>query len=171
MPVGPPNAPGGRMPFRYYAGLLRQAVRRPLFPFLSFASALCGIALLDACAGEPAGPATPPVASTTIPNSYIVVFRRDVSDPPGLARQLVTAAGGTLRHTYGSAIKGFAADLPARAVEALQHNPHVAYVEQDQVVELFGGGTEPAPPAPWGLDRVDQRTLPLGASYTWGTSG
>jgi subtilisin family serine protease len=83
----------------------------------------------------------------------------------------VGAAHGTLRYTYGSAIKGFAAELPENALDALRHNPNVAYVEQDGTVELFGGGTQPAPPAPWGLDRVDQRTLPLSASSTWGTNG
>jgi aqualysin 1 len=106
-----------------------------------------------------------------IPGSYIVVFRPGVSNPAHLARQLVGVAHGTLRHTYASAIKGFAAELPGNAVEALRHNPNVAYVEQDGTVELFGGGTQPAPPAPWGLDRMDQRALPLSLSYTWGTSG
>jgi subtilisin family serine protease len=112
-----------------------------------------------------------PAASRVIPGSYIVVFKPEVRDVPGLARRLVDAAGGTLRFTYTAALPGFAADLPEQAVEALRRNPNVAYVEPDGVVEHFGGGTQPAPPAPWGLDRVDQRTLPLSASYTWGTSG
>jgi len=137
--------------------------------------------LLSACqgAGTPADPnapgnpgnPAPAINAAVIPGAFIVVFNRSVADAPGLAKQLATDHGGTLRFTYTAALKGFAADLPDRAVEALKHNPNVAYVEQDGTVELFGGGTEPAPPAPWGLDRVDQRTLPLSASYTWGTSG
>ena len=128
--------------------------------------------------GPSAGPAGSPIASVAsgptsraIPGSYIVVLRPEVSNAADLARQLVGAAHGTLRYTYGSAIKGFAADLPGNAAEALRHNPNVAYVEQDGTVELYGGGTQPAPPAPWGLDRIDQRALPLSLSYTWGTSG
>jgi aqualysin 1 len=145
--------------------------------------ALTGLAV-PACT-EDGGPAEPTAghtlsptasissaaASRVIPGSYIVVFKPEVRDVPGLARRLVDAAGGTLQFTYTAALPGFAADLPEQAVEALRRNPNVAYVEPDGVVEHFGGGTQPAPPAPWGLDRVDQRTLPLSASYTWGTSG
>jgi len=103
-----------------------------------------------------------------IPGSFIVVFKPTVVDPPGLARQLAAAHGGSLRFTYGAALKGFAADLPDQAVEALRHNPNVAYVEPDQVVRA--DDTELNPPS-WGLDRVDQRTLPLSDSYTYGTTG
>jgi subtilisin family serine protease len=134
----------------------------------------------DGGPAEPtAGPTLTPTASLSsaaasrvIPGSYIVVFKPEVRDVPGLARRLVDAGGGRLQFTYTAALPGFAAaDLPEQAVEALRRNPNVAYVEPDGVVEHFGGGTQPAPPAPWGLDRVDQRTLPLSASYTWGTSG
>jgi subtilisin family serine protease len=145
--------------------------------------ALAGLAV-PACTDD-GGPAEPTAGATlaptaslasvarsaVVPGSYIVVFKPEVRDVPGLARRLVDAAGGTLQVTYTAALPGFAADLPEQAVEALRRNPNVAYVEPDGVVEHFGGGTQPAPPAPWGLDRVDQRALPLSASYTWGTSG
>ena len=160
---------GGRRFFRYrFSSILAATI----------------VLAMSACRDEagPVGPSTGPAGSPmasvasrptsrAIPGSYIVVFRPEVSNAADLARQLVGAAHGTLRYTYGSAIKGFAADLPGNAAEALRHNPNVAYVEQDGTVELFGGGTQPAPPAPWGLDRVDQRALPLSLSYTWGTSG
>ncbi len=128
-----------------------------------------GIPVDPTITGDP-GPAVdgPMANGEIIPGSFIVVFKPTVVDPPGLARQLAAAHGGSLRFTYGAALKGFAADLPDQAVEALRHNPNVAYVEPDQVVRA--DDTELNPPS-WGLDRVDQRTLPLSDSYTYGTTG
>ena len=98
-----------------------------------------------------------------IPNEYIVVFNDDVSDIPGLTKQLAAQVGGNVRFTYTAVLKGFAATMSAQAAEALSHNPNVAYVEQDQ--EMTATATQSG--ATWGLDRIDQRNRPLSGTYTY----
>jgi subtilisin family serine protease len=69
--------------------------------------------------------------------------------------------------TYSAALKGFAATLPAQALQGLVHNPNVAFIEADAVVQLDVTQS----PATWGLDRIDQRNLPLSNSYTYNFTG
>jgi hypothetical protein len=70
------------------------------------------------------------------PGQYIVVFNSDVDDVPGLAKGLVKVHGGSLGRTYTGALHGFVASLPDSAVAALKHNPHVAGIEPDALVDI-----------------------------------
>ena len=121
--------------------------------------------------GPSQGLGRPPVAPQAVPGQYIVVFTNAVADPSGLARALVNTHGGSLRHAYTSALKGFAARLPDAAVAALRRNPLVAYVEPDQVVRTDATQSMDGNGDPWGLDRIDQRTQPLSRTYTYAATG
>ncbi len=107
-------------------------------------------------------------AAQTIRDRYIVVFKDAVNDAPGLARNLVGAHGGKLHYTYRHAIRGFAATLPPQALEAIRRNPNVDYVEPDGIARVVG---TVQPGATWGLDRIDQRELPLNSTYTYTPTG
>lgn len=93
---------------------------------------------------------------------YIVVLN-DGADARGLARAL----GANPRSVYTSALNGFSATLNAGQLTAARNHPDVAYVEQDQTARAAATQLSP----PWGLDRIDQRSLPLSGSYTYNVSG
>jgi serine protease len=103
-----------------------------------------------------------------IPGRYIVVLDdRQVgrADVRPLANALARQHGGRLAHVYEHAIRGFTLDVPATAAAALARHPRVRYVEQDS--ERFV--VDDQLPATWGLDRIDQRDLPLNNTYSYTT--
>jgi len=106
-------------------------------------------------------------SADVIPGEYIVVFKNEVIDPSGVAEKLIEKFGAKKRYSYSRALKGFAAQLPDAAVEALRLEPAVAYIEQDQIVNAIAVQSG----ATWGLDRSDQRDLPLNTTYSYNADG
>jgi len=100
-----------------------------------------------------------------IAGSYIVMLQPG-ADARGIARSI--AANPT--HYYSAAVNGFAADLTPAQVRALSRNPAVRVIEQDAEVTNALETTQSPTPS-WGIDRVDQRFLPLSSSYTYTATG
>lgn len=104
-------------------------------------------------------------ASNAVKDSYIVVLK-DFSTTS--AENLSAKYGAKVKHSYKSALRGFSAQMSEAQAKRLAADPSVAYVEQDGEVHLSDTQT---PTPSWGLDRIDQRTLPLDNSYTYPNRG
>ena len=101
-------------------------------------------------------------ANGAIPGAYVVVLDEG-ADP----RSVAAVAGVSPRYVYTAALTGFAAELNAGQLNALQHNPNVDYIEQDARVQATATQSN----ATWGLDRSDQRALPLSGTYNYTPTG
>src|SRR5947209_7934863 len=100
-----------------------------------------------------------PVAGASAGSPYVVVFKASVGDVPGAVGALHGQLGVTATFQYASAIKGFATNLNDGQLNALRHNPNVAFVEPDVtfsaagMVALARGETDPA-----GIRRIGAAT-------------
>ncbi len=112
-----------------------------------------------------AGGATAHTGPLGAPTSYIVTLD---SGTPSTVAGLAETLGGDVGYVYENAIKGFSVTLPSVLLPTLLTLPGVASVEKDGVVSSAGAQT---PTPSYGLDRIDQRALPLSNSYTTEAQG
>ncbi|NES29651.1 S8 family peptidase, partial [Micromonospora terminaliae] len=137
-------------------------------------SVLVGMAALTmlaaaspASAAEPTGTIRAAGGPTAVADSYLVVLKDSAVAPSRVAEtahRLTARHGGTVARTWRAALRGFEVNVGATAAARIAADPAVAYVEQNHTVTI--AGTQTNPPS-WGLDRIDQRNLPLNSSYTY----
>ena len=105
-------------------------------------------------------------AENPVPGSYIVVLKDRNANAPTVnnkAFDLAKQYGGQVKNTYTASVRGFAVRMDESAAQRLAANPAVAYVEQDGWMSI----SDTQQNATWGIDRIDQRDLPVSTTYTY----
>ena len=124
-------------------------------------------------------------AEKRIDNQYIVVFKQapvsialqgqDLATlTESLVNETVNMSNANLLQTYSSsAIQGMLVTADKKQLAAILQNPNVDFVEQDQIISIDPMLSAEAAQsgAVWGLDRIDQRGLPLNGNYNYNFSG
>ena len=145
-------------------------VKRFLFVFIVLALVFAASQpVLSAQAQQGPAPLVGADAARAIAGRYIVVFHDDV--PQEVVDRVLSRVASepdvVVHYVYQEALRGFAADLPARVLASVLAERFVSFVEVDQEVSLDVTQS----PATWGIDRIDQRALPLSNSFTYSNTG
>jgi subtilisin family serine protease len=130
---------------------------------MKIAAALLVLAVV-ACDTAPVEPERPQAIAATR-QGYIVTVDPSVDVPRLVERLAVPTA-----YMYTQALTGFATKpVTAGQAEALRHAKGVLAVEPDGIAFVDPSVTTSAPA--WGIDRIDQRKLPLSGTYSYISTG
>ena len=125
------------------------------------------IALLPASVGAAQKRGSIVQAGKAVPRSYLVTLDPRVPVAADVATSLVHAHGGKIGWVYNHALKGFSVAIDRAGALAISADPRVTLVEEDPVMRAIATQSNP----PYGLDRIDQRNLPLSNSYVYNATG
>ncbi|MCZ0989991.1 S8 family peptidase [Streptomyces diastatochromogenes] len=148
------------------AQLRTKKLRTAALTGLASAALVGSLAALPAQAAPVGGTVLAANSPTAVKGSYIVTLKKTAgfAASSNTGKGLIQHYGGTVQKTFRAALNGYTAHLSAAEAARLAADPAVATVEQDQRVHL-ADTTQSS--APWGLDRIDQASLPLSGTYTY----
>ncbi len=109
-----------------------------------------------------------------VPGRYIVVFDPKVNahgtsewDSVSTVYQIAGEYDVFVDKVYTSVIRGFAGEMTEKRAAELSRDPRVLFVEEDSYA--FTSSVQSS--SDWGLDRIDQRDLPLNGSFMYAHTG
>ncbi|MFD3805789.1 S8 family peptidase [Streptomyces sp. NPDC058611] len=104
-------------------------------------------------------------AAGSVPGSYIVTLKDTAARSTAASGKAVAKRyGAKIDRTYSAALNGYSVEVSEAQARKLAADPAVKSVVQNRTFTV--NATQPNPPS-WGLDRIDQRALPLNQSYTY----
>ncbi|MFF9896766.1 S8 family serine peptidase [Streptomyces longispororuber] len=142
----------------------------PVSPWYALTAVVAASVLAaPTAAAEQRTPAPVRETAEPVPGRYIVTLAPGVPSDRAAERWRLP-----VRETFHELLNGFSADLSPRQVRMVRRMPGVLAVEQVGVVTAPRDAVRAhyrEPTESWGLDRIDQRALPLDGSFTPGGDG
>jgi|KBSSwiStaDraftv2_1062776.scaffolds.fasta_scaffold81989_3 subtilisin family serine protease len=136
-----------------------------------FALLVIAVGAAGACSGNSdiADPAEIPTqALQASPNAEVIPGRFIITVREGVNPAAVAGDHGVRpQYVYSHALNGFAGAMSDAARDGLLRDARVSRIEPDGVARAVTTQSS----ATWGLDRIDQRALPLSTTYSYTNTG